>query len=80
MIAAVDAVGIGAALVLLRVPLALPLALITFLGGFIPIIGATVAGAVAVLVALAARGPPSPCWCWPPSSPCSRSRATCWSR
>jgi putative heme transporter len=43
--------------VLLGVPLALPLALITFLGGFVPIIGATVAGAVAVLVALAAKGP-----------------------
>ncbi|MDO3701486.1 AI-2E family transporter [Micromonospora sp. C28SCA-DRY-2] len=57
MIAAIDAIGIGLALVVLRVPLALPLALITFLGGFVPIIGATVAGAVAVLVALAANGP-----------------------
>ncbi|MFI0794255.1 AI-2E family transporter [Micromonospora rubida] len=57
LIAAIDAIGIGLALVLLRVPLALPLALITFLGGFVPIIGATVAGAVAVLVALAAKGP-----------------------
>ncbi|MEU7750755.1 AI-2E family transporter [Micromonospora sp. NPDC049101] len=56
-IAAIDALGIGLALVVLRVPLALPLALITFLGGFVPIIGATVAGAVAVLVALAAKGP-----------------------
>ncbi|MFG1776509.1 AI-2E family transporter [Micromonospora sp. NPDC049048] len=57
MIAAIDAIGIGIALVLLRVPLAFPLALITFFGGFVPIIGATVAGAVAVLVALAAKGP-----------------------
>ncbi|MEU4333565.1 AI-2E family transporter [Micromonospora lupini] len=57
LIAAIDAIGIGLALVVLRVPLALPLALITFLGGFVPIIGATVAGAVAVLVALAANGP-----------------------
>ncbi|MGC1212088.1 MAG: AI-2E family transporter [Micromonospora sp.] len=57
IIAAIDALGIGLALVVLRVPLALPLALITFLGGFVPIIGATVAGAVAVLVALAANGP-----------------------
>ncbi|MGV9210944.1 AI-2E family transporter [Micromonospora sp. RB23] len=57
MIAAIDALGIGLALVVLRVPLALPLALITFLGGFVPIIGATVAGAIAVLVALAANGP-----------------------
>ncbi|MEH0819175.1 MULTISPECIES: AI-2E family transporter [unclassified Micromonospora] len=57
IIAAIDAIGIGLSLVVLRVPLALPLALITFLGGFVPIIGATVAGAVAVLVALAAKGP-----------------------
>ncbi|MDG4790281.1 AI-2E family transporter [Micromonospora sp. WMMD1102] len=57
MIAAIDAIGIGIALVVLRVPLALPLAVITFLGGFVPIIGATVAGGVAVLVALAAKGP-----------------------
>lgn len=56
-IAAIDATGIGVALVLLGVPLALPLALVTFLGAFVPIIGATVAGAVAVLVALAADGP-----------------------
>ncbi|MFG1953109.1 AI-2E family transporter [Micromonospora sp. NPDC048830] len=57
IIAAIDAIGIGVSLALLRVPLALPLALITFLGGFVPIIGATLAGAVAVLVALAAKGP-----------------------
>ncbi|TCB99598.1 AI-2E family transporter [Micromonospora zingiberis] len=57
LIAGIDAVGIGLALVLLGVPLAFPLALITFIGGFVPIIGATVAGAVAVLVALAADGP-----------------------
>lgn len=57
IVAAIDAIGIGSALLLLGVPLALPLALITFLGGFVPIIGATVAGAVAVLVALAANGP-----------------------
>ena len=56
-IAAIDGIGIGIALVLLRVPLAFPLALLTFLGGFIPIIGAAVASAVAVLVALATRGP-----------------------
>ncbi|MGI5211704.1 AI-2E family transporter [Plantactinospora sp. CA-290183] len=57
MIAAIDAIGIGIALVILGVPLALPLAVITFLGGFVPIIGATVAGSVAVLVGLAAKGP-----------------------
>ncbi|MEU4565640.1 AI-2E family transporter [Micromonospora sp. NPDC023956] len=57
MIALIDAAGIGLALVLLSVPMAFPLALVTFIGAFVPIIGATVAGAVAVLVALAAEGP-----------------------
>ncbi|WP_157756601.1 AI-2E family transporter [Plantactinospora sp. KBS50] len=56
-VAAVDAVGIGIALLVIDVPLVAPLALLTFLGGFIPIVGATVAGAAAVLVALVANGP-----------------------
>jgi predicted PurR-regulated permease PerM len=56
-VAFVDALFIGLALVLLGVPLAFSLALITFLGGFIPIVGATVAGIFAVLVALVAKGP-----------------------
>ena len=57
IIAAVDAVGITIALVVLQVPLALPLGVVIFLGGFIPIVGATVAGALATLVALVANGP-----------------------
>jgi putative heme transporter len=56
-IAFVDAVGIGLALVLLDVPLAIPLALITFIASFIPIVGAVAAGALAALVALVANGP-----------------------
>jgi predicted PurR-regulated permease PerM len=56
-VAAIDAVGIGAALLLIGVPLALPLALLTFVAAFVPVLGATVAGAVAALVALAAGGP-----------------------
>lgn len=52
IVAAVDAVLIGAALWILQVPLALPLAIIVFVGAFIPIVGATVAGIVAALVAL----------------------------
>jgi len=52
----VDAVFIGVGLLIVGVPLALPLAVLTFLGGFIPIIGAFVAGAVAVLVALVNNG------------------------
>lgn len=51
-VAAVDAVGIGIVLVILQVPLALPLAVIVFVLAFIPLVGATLAGALAVLVAL----------------------------
>ena len=56
IIALADAVGIGIALWLIGVPLPLTLAALTFLGGYVPLIGATVAGAAAVLVALAANG------------------------
>jgi predicted PurR-regulated permease PerM len=52
LVAFIDAVGIGIALWVLKVPLALPLAALVFLTAFIPIIGATLSGAVAVLVAL----------------------------
>jgi putative heme transporter len=57
LVAFIDAVGIGLALVILRVPFALPLAALVFLSAFVPIVGATVSGAVAVLVALVTRGP-----------------------
>ncbi|NKX52138.1 AI-2E family transporter, partial [Arthrobacter deserti] len=56
-VAGIDAVVIGGALLVLQVPLALPLAVITFIGGFIPMVGATAAGALAVLVALVSNGP-----------------------
>ena len=55
--ATVDAVLIGAALLLVGVPLALPLIVLTWLAAFFPIIGAVTAGAAAVLVALVANGP-----------------------
>ena len=54
--ALVDGVLIGLGLVILGVPLAIPLAVLTFLGGFIPIVGALVAGALSVLVALVSNG------------------------
>ncbi|MCS5732446.1 AI-2E family transporter [Herbiconiux daphne] len=57
IIAFVDAAGIGIGLSILQVPLALPLAVIVFIGAFIPIVGATVAGILAALVALVANGP-----------------------
>jgi len=56
-VALVDAVGIGIGAAVLGVPLALPLAVLVFLGSFVPIVGATVTGLVAVLVALVAKGP-----------------------
>ncbi len=52
----IDAVFIGLGLLLIGVPLVLPLAVLTFVGAFIPIIGAFVAGGVAVLVALVSNG------------------------
>ena len=55
-VAAVDAVLIGIGLMIVGVPLALPLAVIVFVGGFIPIVGATVAGILAALVALVTVG------------------------
>ncbi len=55
-VATVDAVLIGAVLLILGVPLALPLIVLTWLAAFFPIIGAIVAGAAAVLVALVTGG------------------------
>ena len=52
----IDGVLIGIALWVLGVPLVVPLAVLTFLGGFIPIAGATVAGLVAAVVALVTNG------------------------
>lgn len=57
IIAATNATLVGLALLTLRVPLALPLALLTFFAAFIPLIGSPIALFVATLVALAARGP-----------------------
>ncbi|GAA2395196.1 AI-2E family transporter [Dactylosporangium salmoneum] len=57
LVAFVDAVGIGVGIAFLRVPLALPLAALVFLGAFIPVVGATLSGTVAVLVALVTQGP-----------------------
>jgi predicted PurR-regulated permease PerM len=56
VVALIDAVGIGIALLVLQVPLALPLAALVFIGAFIPIIGSFIAGSVAVLVALVSNG------------------------
>lgn len=52
----IDGVLIGIALWLIGVPLVIPLAVLTFLGGFVPLVGATVAGLVSAVVALVAKG------------------------
>lgn len=51
-VALVDSMGIGLAAWLLGLPLALPIAILVFLFSFIPLFGATLSGAIAVLVAL----------------------------
>jgi predicted PurR-regulated permease PerM len=56
LIALVDALGIGLALVLIGVPFALPLTLLTFIAAFVPFAGAIVAGAAAVLIAFVSGG------------------------
>ncbi|MFF8595078.1 AI-2E family transporter [Streptomyces sp. NPDC015220] len=57
IVAATNAVLVGVALSLLRVPLALPLTLLEFFAAFVPLIGSPVALGVATVVALAGRGP-----------------------
>jgi predicted PurR-regulated permease PerM len=56
-VAFVDALGIGIGAAVLGVPLALPLGALVFLSSFIPVVGATLSGVVAILVALVAKGP-----------------------
>jgi putative heme transporter len=56
LVAAIDAVGIAIGLYIIGVPVVLPLAVLVFLGGFIPVLGAAATGLVAVLVAFAWGG------------------------
>ncbi|WP_374772378.1 AI-2E family transporter [Streptomyces sp. NBC_01310] len=51
-----DAVFIGLGLWIVGVPLVLPLAVLTFVSAFVPIVGALFAGLVAVLIALVSNG------------------------
>ncbi|MGH8902466.1 MAG: AI-2E family transporter [Egibacteraceae bacterium] len=57
IIAVVEAVAIGTGLLLVGMPLALPLAVFVFFGGFFPTVGAIVSGALAVLATLITAGP-----------------------
>ncbi|WP_069626210.1 AI-2E family transporter [Streptomyces niveus] len=52
-----DAVFIGLGLWIVDVPLVLPLAVLTFVSAFVPVVGALFAGLVAVLIALVSNGP-----------------------
>jgi len=52
----VDGTLIGGAMLVLGVPAAIPLAVLTVLASFFPIVGATVAGALAVAIALSSQG------------------------
>lgn len=56
LVAAIDATGIGLGAWLLGVPMALPIAVLVFLGSFIPVVGAMITGVIAVLVALVDQG------------------------
>lgn len=57
LVATIDAIGIGLGAFFLGVPLAVPIAILVFLGSFIPIVGAVATGALAVFVALVYNGP-----------------------
>jgi predicted PurR-regulated permease PerM len=56
LVALFDAVLIGLALLVIGVPLVLPLAVLTFFGAYVPVVGATVTALLAVLVALVSNG------------------------
>jgi predicted PurR-regulated permease PerM len=56
LIATIDAVLIGIGLWILGIPLVFPLAVLIFLGAFVPFVGATITGLIAVLVAFADSG------------------------
>ncbi|MCR1786674.1 AI-2E family transporter [Nocardioides carbamazepini] len=57
MVALVDAIGIAIGAAVLNVPFVLAIGVLVFLGAFVPMIGATIAGSVAILVALVDQGP-----------------------
>jgi predicted PurR-regulated permease PerM len=57
VVAAVDAVGIAFGAAALGLPLVSAIGILVFVASFVPVVGALVSGAVAVLVALVAKGP-----------------------
>ncbi|WP_242532502.1 AI-2E family transporter [Nocardioides sp. S5] len=57
LVAMADAIGIMAVAWFLDVPFVVAIGVLVFLGAFVPMIGATIAGSVAILVALVDQGP-----------------------
>lgn len=57
LVAGTDALGIGLGALVLGVPFASGIALLVFIGSFIPIVGALMSGFVAVALAFVAKGP-----------------------
>ncbi len=57
LVAAIDALGIGIGAAILGLPMVLPVAILVFLGSFIPVVGAVLTGALAVFIALVTLGP-----------------------
>ena len=62
LVAFIDAVGIGLGAFILGLfydgfPLVVPIAILVFLGSFIPVVGAVISGALAVFIALVFMGP-----------------------
>lgn len=56
-VAFVDAVGIGIGAAILGVPMVIPIAIMVFLGSFVPFLGTIVAGSIATFIALVYNGP-----------------------
>lgn len=57
LVALVDAIGIMIVAAVLKLPFVMAIGVLVFLGSFVPLVGATVSGLVAILVALVAQGP-----------------------
>lgn len=57
LVAAIDAVGIALGAFLLGLPLVVPLGLLVFFASFVPMVGAILSGALAVVLALVVKGP-----------------------
>ena len=57
LVAAADALGVMLVAYLLGVPFVAAIGVLVFLGAFVPVIGATIASTVAILVALVDQGP-----------------------